>query len=357
MSDHITAIKKFNCTACGAEAVWTPAKQTLVCPYCGTVSQAELKKDGSTVAETDLLPALENLPDDGGWVKTKKTVKCQSCYAISIFDPRRVAQNCDFCGSPSLIAAEDIKAPVRPNSLLPFQVPDTKVREMIRQWYGSHWLAPNKLGGKALTDTLHGVYLPYWTFDAQVDSVWQAESGEYYYVKDRQGNTQREVRWTHAEGQVEHFFDDLLVPASRGVHASLLEEVSPFPTTKELVPYDPGYLSGWVVEQYQIDLKYAAHAANESMEETMHSYCARSVPGDTYRGLRVQSGYSEQTFKHVLLPVWLLTYNYGAKSYQVLVNGYTGKISGEYPISWVKVLLLTLAAVILLFLLIGLSEN
>jgi Zn finger protein HypA/HybF involved in hydrogenase expression len=357
MSDHLTAIKKFNCTACGAEAVWTPAKQTLVCPYCGTVSQAELKKDGSAVAELDLLPALENLPDDGGWVKSKKTVKCQSCHAISIFDPKRMAQNCDFCGSPSLIAADDIKAPVRPISLLPFQVADTKVREMIRQWYGSHWLAPNKLGNKALTDTLHGVYLPYWTFDSQVHSFWQAESGKYYHVKDRNGNTQTEVEWQDVDGQVEHYFDDLLVPASRGVHADLLAQVAPFPTTKELVPYDPGYLSGWVVEQYQIDLKHAAHAANESMEEAMHNYCARSVPGDTYRNLHVQSHYSCQTFKHVLLPVWLLTYNYGSKTYQVLVNGYTGKISGEYPISWIKVFILTLAALILLLLFLGLSER
>jgi hypothetical protein len=353
MSDQVTALKKFNCSACGAEAVWTPAKKTLVCPYCGTVSQTDLKVDTSVIRENDLLPALKNLPEDGGWVKSKRTVKCQSCHAISIFDPKRVAQRCDFCGSPSLISAEDIKAPVRPSSLLPFQVPDTKVRETIRAWYGSHWFAPNALGDKALTDTLHGIYLPYWTFDSHVHADWQAESGEYYYEEDSQGNRRQHVDWTWTSGAVDHFFDDMLVPASRGVHPQLLEEVGPFPTTKDLVPYDTGYVSGWVVEQYQIDLLHAAHAAHERMEETMHSLCSREVPGDTHRNLSVENTYTGQTFKHVLLPIWLLSYTYGRKNYQVAVNGYTGKITGEYPLSWVKIMLVSLAILLVLALIMG----
>jgi Zn finger protein HypA/HybF involved in hydrogenase expression len=356
MSQEITALQKFNCTACGAEAVWTPSKRILVCPYCGTQSSAELKTDSTVITENELLSALKNLPEDGGWVKSKKTVKCQSCHAISIFDPKRVAQRCDFCGSPSLIAADDIKAPVRPSSLLPFQVPDTKVREQIREWYASHWFAPNNLGDKALTDTLHGIYLPYWTFDAQVTADWEAESGDHYYEQDEKGNRTQHTRWRWVSGTEANFFDDHLVPASRGVHGSLLSQIAPFPTTKELMPYDAGYVSGWVVEQYQIDLKHAADAAKAGMEEVMHAQCSRAVPGDTQRNLSIQTRYTGQTFKHVLLPVWLLTYNYGSKTYQVAVNGYTGKIAGEYPISWIKVALVTLAVLILLALFMGLSD-
>lgn len=349
----LTALKKFNCAKCGAEAVWTPSKKTLVCPYCGTVADAELKTDVASVRENDLLHALNSMTEeDHGWKTERKTVRCQSCHAISVFDPTRVAQNCDFCGSPSLLAVEDIKAPIRPEGLLPFTVADTKVREDIRKWYGSHWFAPNKLGQKALTDTLHGVYLPYWTFDAQVHADWEAEAGYYYTVQDNQGRSQQRVRWEYASGSVDNFFDDLLVPASRGVHGNLLEGISPFPTTDALVPYDPGYLTGWVVEQYQIDLKAAANASHERMESTMESLCSQQVPGDTQRNLRVTTQYSGQTFKHVLLPVWLLTYTYGSKSYQVAVNGVTGQIKGEYPLSWVKVFFVTvIVLIVLLFIL------
>lgn len=357
MPDELSAKRKFPCPACGAEAEWNPAKQMLACPFCGTQSKAELKSDGTLVEESELMAALRAIPDDQrGWAAEKKTVRCQSCNAISVFDAARVAQRCDFCGSPALLEITDIKAPIRPSAMLPFKVADTAVRESIRRWYGSHWFAPNNLKGKALTDTLHGLYLPYWTFDAHVSAQWQAEAGYYYTVTDKEGRSQQRTRWEPASGSLEHFFDDQLIPASRGVPISLLEQIAPFPTTKELVPYDPGYISGWVVEQYQIDLAAAAKAARSRMDDAVERLCIAQIPGDTYRSLRVGSEYSAQTFKHVLLPVWILSYVYGARSYQVAVNGCTGKIAGKYPLSWVKILIVSVIA-LLIFLFIASQQG
>ncbi len=358
MPDDLTAIKKFACPACGAEAVWTPSKHALVCPYCNTVSPMELKTDTSEIKENDLIEALNSMPaEDTGWNLERKTVRCQSCGAISVFDPKHVAQNCSFCGSPSLIAQDDIKAPIRPSSLLPFEVAEAKVRDALRVWYGSHWFAPNALGQKALTDTVRGLYLPYWTFDAQVHSNWHAESGDYYYEEDSKGNRQQRTRWYYTSGALDHAFDDQLVPASHGVHPGLLYKLEPFPTTEKLVPYDPGYLSGWIVEQYQVDLKAAAQTGHQLMERTMYNLCSQRVPGDTHRNLQVTSDFSAQTYKHVLLPIWLLTYTYAGKTYQVAVNGYTGKIGGEYPLSWIKVAIATVLVLILLLIIFSLQGN
>ena len=355
---ELTALQKFACPACGAQAVWTPAKKALVCPYCGTESPAELRTDGQLIEENDLVQALRSIgPDQRGWDTQRKTVRCQSCQAISVFDPQRVAQNCDFCGAPALIAMDDVGSPVKPGSLLPFAVAATKVREDIRRWYGSHFWAPNNLGGKAMTDQLHGIYLPYWTFDAHADCPWEAEAGHYYYVRNSQGKQERRVRWEYASGRVNHFFDDLLVPASKGVHKNLLEQLTPFPTTTELKPYDPGYLSGWVVEQYQIDLVEAASESRDRMTNTLRQMCAAQVPGDTQRNLRIAPQFDSTTFKHVLLPVWLLTYQYRSKTYQVAVNGFTGKIAGEYPLSWVKVMIAVVLGLIALAIIFSLQGN
>ena len=117
----------------------------------------------------------------------------------------------------------------------------------------------------------------------------------------------------------------------------MLRKVEPFPTTKELVPYNAGYLSGWVVERYQIDLVAAAKTAREEMDQAMYGLCGSQVPGDTHRNLQVNSDYAGQTFKHILTPIWLLTYNYGSENFQVVINGYTGVIAGKYPKSWVKI--------------------
>lgn len=355
---EITATRKFNCPACGADAVWTPSKQALVCPYCGTVSPAKLSSDGSLIEEQDLAVALRSIPDDQrGWAAEKKTVRCENCNAISVFDEKRVAQNCEFCGSPSLIPVEDIKAPIRPSSLLPFKIAESTVREDMRRWYGSHFWAPNRLRSKALTDTVHGIYLPYWTFDAQSECPWEAEAGYYYYVRDSQGRSERRVRWEHASGHVSHFFDDVLVPASRGVHTKLLADLEPFPTTTELIPYDAGYLSGWVVEQYQIDLVDSARHSRDRMTSALQQMCASQIPGDTHRNLSIHPQFSGQTFKHILLPVWLLTYTYGTRQFQVVVNGYTGKITGEHPISWVKVTIAILLALIIVLIFFSLQDR
>jgi hypothetical protein len=248
---------------------------------------------------------------------------------------------------------EEVKEPFSPESLLPMKITSSKARELIKTWYGSRWFAPNKLKRTALTDTVKGIYIPYWTFDAQANADWEAEAGYYYYeteeYTDSSGNRQtrqiQRTRWEYARGSIDHFFDDELVPASLGVQANHLRAVEPFPTA-ELTPYDPGYLSGWVVERYQIDLVAAAQRSREQMERQVRSMCSSAVPGDTQRNLSVSSAYSEQTFKHILTPIWMLQYRFGAKNFQVVMNGYTGKISGEYPKSWVKITLAVLAVII-----------
>lgn len=345
-----TAQKKFHCPACGAEAVWNPSRQAIVCPYCSTTSpaQIELTETGEQIIrEHDLATALRKVPDSRrGWQAQKVSVRCQSCQAISVFDPERVAQRCDFCGSAALVPYEEIKEAFRPESLLPMKLDEPRVREAIREWYGSRFWAPGKLKQRAMTDQVRGLYIPYWTFDAQVHAHWTAESGDYYFdteaYTDSQGKRQtrrvRKVRWYPSHGSLQHFFDDQLVPASRGVESTLLQKVEPFPTN-QLTSYQPGFLSGWVVERYQIDLVTAAQHARQEMDRELHKLCAAQVPGDTHRNLRVEADYTGQTFKHILVPLWLLTYTFRSKTYQVVINGFTGTVAGRYPLSWVKVLL------------------
>lgn len=360
----ISALDKYPCAACGAQAQWNPARQLLVCPFCGTAAPFNVDATGA-IEELDLAKALRDLPDaDRGWQAEKRTVQCQSCKAVSVFDPDRVGQNCDFCGSPKLVDYEEIKAPIRPQSLLPFAVSDSSVREQIRKWYASKWLAPNRLKTRALVDRLHGVYIPYWTFDAHVVSPWHAEAGHYYYETEsyyqngrRQTRQVRKTRWVPASGEVTHFFDDEPVPGTQGVSHTLLKQVEPFPT-KELKPYDKAFVSGFVVEHYQVVLFDAAKRSQESMTDQTREMCAAQIPGDTYRNLQIAPVFSGQTFKHILVPIWLLSYTFGAKTFQVVINGVTGRMAGDYPKSFWKIAFLVLAAIIVALIILSvLGEN
>jgi hypothetical protein len=365
VTDEVSAVQKHACPACGAQAEWNPAKQKLVCPFCGTESPYVIDRDIGKVGERGLDEGLrDSAAAERDRSQTQRKVQCQSCRAIMVYDAARVGQNCEFCGSPALVAYEDIKSPIRPEGVLPFKVDRSRVRDDIRHWWRSKWLAPGRLSKAALVDTVKSLYIPYWTFDARAHCPWEAEAGHYYYVnvegRDSKGNRvvrqERRVRWEPASGVVDHTFDDELVPGTTGVDLNLLRQVEPFPT-QEVVPYDTAFLSGHVVEQYQVALTEATGDSEAQMRATLEQLAARQIPGDTYRNLVIHPVFSGRTFKHVLVPIWLLVYMFGSRHFQVVVNGYTGRIAGRYPYSPWKIALLVLLAIIALIFFVLANES
>ncbi len=185
---------------------WNASKQAFACPFCGFIPKDQPKPQDTSgaIQEHNLeqtLSALASAPR--GYGAEKVQVKCQSCNAISVFEPGRVAQRCEFCGSPSIVPYQETHDAITPESLLPVKLGEPQVRDQLKRWYASRWFAPDALKSAALTDTLHAIYLPYWTFDAQALADWIAESGDYYteveYYTDAQGNQQsREVQRTLA---------------------------------------------------------------------------------------------------------------------------------------------------------------
>jgi hypothetical protein len=358
-----TAESKYSCAACGAQAEWNPAKGALVCSFCGTETPFSVDPATGALVEHDLARALREIPDaDRGWLAEKRTVQCQNCKAVSVYDVARTGQNCDFCGSPALIDYQELKAPIRPQGILPFKVDEGKVREQMRAWFRGRWLAPNNLSAKAMVDRVHGIYVPYWTFDAHAVCPWDAEAGHYYYTtesyRDNKGNMStrqvRHTRWESASGEVRHFFDDEPVAGTHGLRQDLLKKIEPF-ATAEVQGYDSAFLSGFVVEHYQVVLVDAATRSQEQMTEQLRQMASAEVPGDTQRNLRIHPVFSGQTFKHILVPVWVLSFTYRAKIHQVLVNGYSGKIAGDYPLSWWKVFFLIVVIVIVGLILISIA--
>jgi hypothetical protein len=362
----VTALGKRPCPDCGGELEWNAARQALACPYCGLVPKEQPASAAAAagVAEHDLEKALAGTSNDrrGYGTETVK-VKCQSCNAISVFEPSHVAKRCDFCGSPAIVAYQETRDAITPETLLPVKLDASRVRDLVKTWVRSRWFAPDALKSGALTDTLKAIYLPYWTFDASAHADWTAMSGDYYYTTEsytdskghRQTRRVQHIRWYPTSGNLDHFFDDALIPGTVGVRMDLLRKVEPFPT-QDLKPYDPAFVRGWTVERYQVDLRKAAELNHSQMDRDMEVLCGQNVPGDTHRDLRVQTAYAQRTFKHILVPVWLVNYTFGPKTFQVLVNGYTGSTAGDRPISWVKVFFYIVVPAFLLLMLIVLVK-
>jgi hypothetical protein len=169
---------------------------------------------------------------------------------------------------------------------------------------------------------------------------YSGERGEHYYETVKDGDEEKQVRhtrWWPVSGSFDRFFDDFLILASEGLPRCLMDKMAPWPLDK-CVPFSQQILAGFYARTYELELEPGFGQARDQMESEVSAEARRRIGGDEQRVHSCKTQYSEVTFKHLLLPVWLLAYRYNGKAYQVMVNAATGEVQGERPWSWVKIL-------------------
>jgi predicted RNA-binding Zn-ribbon protein involved in translation (DUF1610 family) len=352
--------RKFPCPGCGARLDYDPSARGLKCPYCGYQEEV-LRDDAAEVVERDYLDYLDREEAKGKAIEGRSSeTRCTGCGAVVLLEDKVATEKCPFCGTHLETKPEAAHAMIPPESLLPFTVELREAREAFVKWIGALWFAPSELKKVANLGQLTGVYLPFWTYDAMTYTVYEGQRGEnytdteYYSVTKPDGSTSREsrsvvrTRWYHVSGEVRHFFDDVLVCGSKSLPADLVDDLGTWRLDK-LEGFNPAYLSGFKTERYAVGLKEGLKRAKEIMEPEIDSLIRQDIGGDHQRIDSKRTRYSGITFKHLLLPVWVAVYHYHEKTYQVLVNGRTGNVTGYRPWSAWKIA----GLVILILLVIG----
>ena len=131
-------------------------------------------------------------------------------------------------------------------------------------------------------------------------------------------------------------FDDVLVNASKSLPEKLANELEPW-DLHELKAFNEQFLTGFVTEQYQIDVKEGFEKAKVRMESVIRGTVNKSIGGDVQQITSLNTTYNDITFKHILLPIWLSAFRYSEKVYRFMINGRTGEVQGERPYSWMKI--------------------
>jgi DNA-directed RNA polymerase subunit RPC12/RpoP len=344
--------KSFPCPSCGADMVYEPGGTAMVCPYCGT--RREIEVSDAVVEERSLEQYLQPRPDQLEVVaEGALEVPCSRCGAVVTFVPPEVAGECAFCGAQIVAQPKAADPMVAPEGVLPFGIAPEQARASIKQWLSTRWFAPNALKTMARHESIGGVYLPFWTYDAETDSRYTGQRGEHYYVTETytttnaQGKTVtqtrqvRHTRWYPASGTVSRAFDDVLIAATNGLPRKYLDALEPW-DLEALRPYEPAFLSGFKAQRYQVGLGEGFSMAKEVMARVIEQDVRRDIGGDEQLVHDVNTRYWNLTFKHLLLPVYLGAYRFNQKSYQVMVNARTGEVTGDRPYSWVKITLFVL---------------
>ena len=349
--------KIFPCPSCGADLEFHIGQQDLRCPFCGHAEDLTPGEDDE-VGEQDFSARLERLVElrRAGKSDTLETeeVECEACSATVEFKGPLTSSECAYCGSPvQRENAHRSKERVPVDGVVPFQIERRRAQQNLSRWLKSRWFAPNAFKKRGLDGKFNGIYLPFWTFDAMAFCRYRGERGDRQVVVRGRGRNRQQrtsLRWTPASGQFQSFFDDLIVAGNRTLPRKFLARLKPWPLEKAR-PFTEELLAGHFAQTYEIPLDEAFPLAEQQIEQRLRGAAARRIGGDSQRIHRLEKRLSAITYKHLLMPVWMMSYRYKERSFQVLVNAASGEVFGQRPYSAVKIILtiLALLAVVLMF--------
>lgn len=336
----------FPCEQCGADLEFSIGTQSLQCPYCGAIKQIELPSD-AVIVERDYLEMLANLErlheqghEQGEGATGEHAVRCESCGGEVVFQGTLTSSQCPYCASPlQRDKIHDAPNRIFVDGVLPFLVPEAAAKQALREWVRSLWWAPNAFLREGAKGKFNGVYLPYFTYDSFTTTRYAGQRGDYYYVTVGSGNnrrTERRIRWSYTDGEFQRFFDDVLVIAVRHQSESLVRRLEPWPLVR-CVPFTQQLLAGFFARTYDVTLEDGFSTARQRMESALTAEVRQRIGGDVQNVSSQQTNFDAITFKHLLLPVWLMAYRYHEKPYRVMINAVTGEVSGERPYSAVKI--------------------
>ena len=277
----------------------------------------------------------------------RSAARCTSCGATVERPPHHVSSACTYCGSQLVDVA---RGEQRIDRVAPFRLAKAAAQDRLRQHLASRFWAPRALRqraakGRLEDERLAGVLVPFQHYEAECHSRFAGDVGVHWYEKKTKRNrktgktetvTVQHTEWFPFRGTAAHEVSHL-ESASTGLPADEASKLGGFDLGRA-VRFDARLLSGWLAElpskaQSHVD----ADAEAAIVERERRRILSRHLPGNTHRGMRVDTEVDVQRVELVLLPVWITAYRYRGKVHRLLVHGQSGRCIGSAPVSRAKV--------------------
>ena len=306
---------RFMCPQCGAKMIFAPDGSGLICEHC---TRSQGLGSGGEAEEQDFLIAMATARGHGKPV-AMQVFHCQGCGAEFTLPPDILSANCAYCDSPHVVSLEKSRELLQPEGVIPQAFNQKQAVRLLVDWVEGNGLKPQ---GKV--DLPRGVYLPIWTFDIGGGIGYR---GDKYESED--GFRQNESHVVTVDGDYPIHVNDLPVPASRKIarHISRLLPTFDLTATK---PYDPRYLSNWAAEVYDVPMADASLDARSRAYSTLK----RKLPGEIaslFNLVTSSASLAIESFKLVLIPVWITEIPTNGQKMLVLINGQNGVVQGDMP--------------------------
>jgi len=316
---------RFMCPKCGGRMAFAPDGQSLVCDYC-TRHQA-LGFSPKPPEEKDFVTAMATARGHGKPLN-EQVFHCEGCGSEFLLPPSQISANCIYCDSPHVVNWEDTKDLLAPDGVLPHQF---RKRQAVK--YLVSWVEGNNIKPEKRVEMPRGLYLPLWTFDIGGEIDYTAEM----YNSDNDegnvitliGNSSQRQGVKRISDTYPVMVDDLPVPASRKLSAVFLRLIPTFELTA-VKPYDPRFLADWPAEVYDIPMAEASLDARKQAyakykEDLPYKINAMRIVRSSSANMAIES------FKLVLLPVWMTVLSFDGREHLVLINGQNGIVASDLP--------------------------
>lgn len=334
--------QSFACPNCGANVSYDVSAGGIACEYCGYVAPVKAVRLGKSADEFEF--TLETISQsDRGWGVERQILHCKSCGGRLSLPEGAISTSCPFCASNKVNLSKSQEDSLSPRFLVPFKITREQLQPLATTWLGKGWFHPAELSANTIIRRFTGVYLPFWTFDARVDANWRAQVGyekteRFYNANEKRWETRTRIVWRWENGDVRVNIDDLLVTGSHRDHINhhILDQLYPY-HMDSLVAYEPNYLAGWQAQAYETTLTEAWETGKTIIREKARKACYADIPTHHVRNFSMSADFSDETWRYILLPIYLSSYKYEDKIFQVMVNGQTGATAGQKPVAWWKI--------------------
>lgn len=318
-------VVNFNCPNCTATTAFNTDDGGLTCAHCGYHKAPKAVPVGRAAEEFEF--TVETLQQAvHGWGEARKELVCNHCNVHTTLSINNLTYLCPFCGSNKVVQMKAVQDVLRPRFIIPFSVTTEQCQTTTAVWLQDSWMLPEKLMQLGQGTEYVPIYLPFWTFDARAYADWKAE--------ERRGSGDS-ATWKKIKGKVQIYFDDLIVCGSRHIDRQLINQIKKF-DMQALVDYKPDFLAGIQAQAYEIPLDEAWAEARQRMRLRTKKECQERIQR-RFRNFQMAIDFQDESWRYVLLPVYMATFSFGKTQYQVLINGQTGKIAGRRPVDWRKV--------------------
>jgi len=316
---------ELQCPNCAGQCLFSPEDQGLACQSCGNVRVLDTDRDHGAGAEFPFDPNAP--PTEHVNLEGSRIYQCRTCGGEIVFTGAALSEHCPYCNGPVVLGHKDTAFETM--ALIPFRVPGDTARDAARDWIARRLAAPSDLPAVFAKGRIAGIYAPFWTFDTR-------EALQYWATYVTGTGKQKRTRKTSGRMQIQ--FDDLLMPASTHVTPLIRDGILHDFRPNRLRPYRAGYMAGFAAERHHQTVAQGLRANADDKRLLIRNRIKRHIGKSRVTSIRYETDTSGIHYRRILLPVWILHYDYDGAAYKVVVSGIDGRTFGERPFSRLKLL-------------------